>query len=449
MEILNNIWTALTTQNEELVQILLIPCTFLEVLLGMALFLNVLNINADKKQKLIYVILSSTSALLTSNFLPAPFNMFINYILLFIINYCIFKMNILKTILAVVMPTIVFALIGTLVLNPFVKIINMDYNIAQFIPIYRLIYLFVTYSIFTLIILFIKNKNIYLNVLEELDNKTKCILILTFILGIIVLGIQLIITVYYTNTLPIIISLLSFVCLLAYFGISIYSLTRVTKLTITKKQLENAEEYNKTLKIIHDSVSCFKHDFDNIITAIGGYVKTNDMKGLEKYYAQLEDECLKLNNLYVLNPNSINNPGIYSLLTTKYHKAELENVEMNITILFDLNKINMKIYELCRILGILLDNSIEAANKCDDKKINIIFRNDAKNHRQLVIVENTYLDKNVNIDKIFEKGVTGKENHTGLGLWEIRKILNRNNNLNLHTTKSDKLFTQQLEIYNN
>ncbi len=29
-----------------------------------------------------------------------------------------------------------------------------------------------------------------------------------------------------------------------------------------------------------------------------------------------------VNNLYILNPEIINNPGIYSLLTNKYHKAE-------------------------------------------------------------------------------------------------------------------------------
>ena len=46
------------------------------------------------------------------------------------------------------------------------------------------------------------------------------------------------------------------------------------------------------------------------------------------------------------------------------------------------------------------------------------------------------------------KSKNGKENHTGLGLWEIRKILKRNNNLNLFTTKNDKYFTQQFEIYN-
>ena len=74
-------------------------------------------------------------------------------------------------------------------------------------------------------------------------------------------------------------------------------------------------------------------------------------------------------------------------------------------------------------------------------------KDDSKNNRQLLIVENTYSQKDVDLNKIFEKGISGKENHTGLGLWEIRKILKKNNNLNLHTTKNENYFIQQLEIY--
>lgn len=59
---------------------------------------------------------------------------------------------------------------------------------------------------------------------------------------------------------------------------------------------------------MHDSVRGFKHDFDNIVTTIGGYIKTNDMDGLKKYYIQLEEDCQKVNNLYLLNPEIINSP---------------------------------------------------------------------------------------------------------------------------------------------
>lgn len=66
---------------------------------------------------------------------------------------------------------------------------------------------------------------------------------------------------------------------------------------------------------------------------------------------------------------------------------------------------------------------------------------------QLLIVENTYTNKDVNTDKIFEKGYSTKQGNTGLGLWEVRQILKKNNNLNLFTTKNDDFFTQQFEIF--
>ena len=117
------------------------------------------------------------------------------------------------------------------------------------------------------------------------------------------------------------------------------------------------------------------------------------------------------------------------------------------TFLLDLTTLKMKIYEFARILGILLDNAIDACNECNEKIINITFRNDCKNNRQLITIENTYNNKDVDTDKIFEKGITGKENHTGLGLWEVRKIIKKNNNANLYTSKTYKFFSQQLELY--
>ena len=48
---------------------------------------------------------------------------------------------------------------------------------------------------------------------------------------------------------------------------------------------------------------------------------------------------------------------------------------------------------------------------------------------------------------IFEKGISGKKNHTGIGLWEVNNIVKRFNNVILNTTKDDKYFKQELQIY--
>ena len=146
-----------------------------------------------------------------------------------------------------------------------------------------------------------------------------------------------------------------------------------------------------------------------------------------------------------LNPELINNPAIYSILADKHFKAEKFNVNLNLEILMDLNSFNEKIYEITRILGILLDNAIETAKDCDDKTINVIFKQ--SNYRQIIKIENTYTNKEICIDKIFDKGYSTKPNNTGLGLWEVKKILSKNENLNLFTSKNNDFFMQQLEIY--
>ena len=180
---------------------------------------------------------------------------------------------------------------------------------------------------------------------------------------------------------------------------------------------------------------------------LAGYVNTNDLEGLKGYYSQLAEDCQRVNNLTALSPNIVNNPAIYGLLVSKYHKSDELSITIQLEVFLDLNTIHMKIYEFTRILGILLDNAIEACTECEEKKINVTIRKDFNVDRQLLIIENTYAQKDIDLDRIFEKAYTTKKNNTGIGLWEVRQILRKNKNLNLHTTKNDTYFRQQLEIY--
>lgn len=180
---------------------------------------------------------------------------------------------------------------------------------------------------------------------------------------------------------------------------------------------------------------------------LDGYVTAQDMDGLTTYYKFLFDDCNNINNLAAINPETINNPSIYAILADKYNKASSKNIQLELGVFIDLNSLHVDTYELTRILGILLDNSIEAAQECNKKYISVRFLMDYRMNRQLVIVENTYKNKDIDTFKIFEKAYTTKPNNTGLGLWEVNKILKKHDNLAIFTSKDDELFKQQLEIY--
>ena len=390
----------------------------------------------------------SLAGILSTFVIPSPFNVIFNFAMMFLLIKFIFKLSILKSLIAMAITNIVTAILSIIISNPFMTLLHINLEQITTIPIYKYLYLLIFYSSILIVDLILKNKNIAITILDDLDRKTKLIISANFILGILAVISQLIINFYYFNSLPILVTIISFIALLIYFLLSIYSLTRIIKLTLTTEKLESAEAYNKSLSILHDNVRGFKHDFDNIVATIGGYIKTDDIEGLKKYYNQLEEDCQRVNNIAALNPNLINNPGVFNLLSTKYHEADSKNIKINLEIFLDLNALNMKIYDLTRILGILLDNAIDAAKECKEKVINIKFRNEQNKNRQVIIIENTYNNKNINTEEIFNKGYTEKENHSGLGLWEVKQILKKNNNLNLYTNANNELFIQQLEIYN-
>ena len=54
MKILQTIWTAITTENELLSTLLLLPETYLENFINVLIFSTLLGINSDKKTKTLY-----------------------------------------------------------------------------------------------------------------------------------------------------------------------------------------------------------------------------------------------------------------------------------------------------------------------------------------------------------------------------------------------------------
>jgi len=448
VDLLNNIWAFVNTPNEIFLNVILIMLNVLvEIPLTFHLIITIFKLNYTLKQKLIFIVIFSLSSLLSMFIIPSPFNIILNYLVGLLLTFFVLKLSILKTIIASILPSIIFNVIGNLLLNPYLTILGITYEQSITIPFYRVIFATLMYFIVFIFVLILKYRGITFKALEDLDKKNKSTIILNFLFGFFYIMVQCVLTVNYINILPVAFSFFNVLCLIIYFAFSFYTLAKVITLVNTTQKLESAEAYNKTLHVLHDNVRGFKHDFDNIVTTIGGYVKTNDIDGLESYYSQLQEDCEKVNNLYILNPDIINNPGIYNLITTKYGEAEVKGIKVNLTFLLDLNELKIKIYEFARILGILLDNAIESASECDKKVLNIVFRNDDKNHRHIVLIENTYKDKDINLEQIFDKGISGKEDHTGLGLWEVKQLLNKNNNVNIYTKKDDEYFSQQLEIY--
>lgn len=450
MQIFQTIWTAMTTQNEIALSIIFFLLSFVETSVSMLLFITIFDMKSSRKSKIIYVFLVAIVGSIIRIFVPDPYGSFLNILVVICCIKFIFKTTILKALLSEFIMIALSIVLELFMLKFYQTVLNLPYDNVMTIPLYRALF---TLSIYLCIyILYRIIRYFKFNIkLENMTRKNRILFIINTLLGILAIATQIYLMAFYSDKMPIYITITSILSLLAYFVISFYSLLSTNKLDTTTRDLEEAQLYNKTLTILHDSIRGFKHDFHNIVQSIGVYADRGDLEGLRVYYRQLLQDCGRTNNLTALNPEVINNPAIYNVMATKYHKADEIGVQINLGIFIDLNEIekHMKIYEFTRILGILLDNAIEAASECENKIIHVSFRKEQNRRRLLVIIDNTYKNKDVNVDKIYEKDFStkSKETNSGLGLWEVRQILKKNNNLNLFTTKSEEFFSQQFEIY--
>ena len=408
-QFLNWISNILFSQNENIIHFILIPACFIESAFLYTILMSLLNMNLTHKKNLLYTFFFSIIGVILYILIPAPFNTILYYIFVCFLLKLLLNVKLMKSFLTIIISLFIIASINLLIQKPYMAILNIDNDTYMNTPIYRILYLAIFYFLLfgtNKIIKKVKKTDFSIEPLDVLDKQT-------------------------------------FVTIYHYIGFAFLWL----KLILTTQKLESAEEYNKSLTILYDEVKGFNHDFKNIVSAIDGYICTNNIDGLKKYIDEVKEDCKLTNNLSILNPRIINEPGIYSLLNNKYFKATNAGIKFDLEFFLDLTSLKVNNYKFSRVIGILLDNAIEEAEKCDEKIIRVSFRREEKNHRAIIKIENTYTNKDVNIDDIFKKGFSGKENHSGIGLWEVRKYVKNRKNSDLFTSKNDKFFSQELTIY--
>jgi len=415
------------------------------------LFTSLFKIKESKTKLLKIILIQMTIRFFAILLVPVPYHRLFNMFCSVILFKIAFKQNIEKCILGVVINSLTVICTEVVFSKFFCLFFEEINNYTDGMKDYR--YKFcVIMSIAVcraLICYFVKKKNITINISDNLNNKNRNTIILIAIMSAALIFFNSIEMTMYISNFPYGIFILDIISLVIVFYISMTDIIEISILEEKEATINNLEAYNKTLSIMYDNIRAFRHDFSNYIQALDGFVRDNNIEGIKKMNDEVLKECRDVNNMGILNPKTINNPAIYSIITNKYYLAQEQDITMSIEVMLDLNEINISNYNFCRILAILLDNAIEAAKECEEKVVNVTFRQDARANRKLVIIENTYNKVDIDIDKIFEKGYStkkeAKESH-GLGLWTVRKILNNSKNLNLFT-KKDAMFSQQLEIY--
>ena len=214
-----------------------------------------------------------------------------------------------------------------------------------------------------------------------------------------------------------------------------------------RRALQDLQDYTHNLEVMYNGLRSFKHDYVNILLSISGYIENRDMDELKKFF---EDKIFPTKNLidqgdYKLNQlSNISVLEIKSLLSAKMIYAHESGIDVTIDIPDRVDGFLIDTVDLARILGIFLDNAIEATLETKQPQIglNIIQHKAGVS----IIISNRFQDKGVALHELKQKGFSTKIGHQGIGLSNTQKIISSYDNVLLETTMRRDCFVQHMEL---
>lgn len=144
--------------------------------------------------------------------------------------------------------------------------------------------------------------------------------------------------------------------------------------------------------------------------------------------------------------------GLKGFFYYKFIEAEKKGINVSINIFKQIENSFLKDIEtkdfkdLARIIGVYLDNAIEASSTSEDKKLGIEMY--LIKEKIEIIITNTF-NNEINLDKIGKESFSTKGKHRGHGLLLVNKILSENNKFEAKNEIRGNIYIQSLKIKDN
>lgn len=226
----------------------------------------------------------------------------------------------------------------------------------------------------------------------------------------------------------------------------IRTMKKESELSLKLNEYLALQDYTNKVEELYLEIRTFKHDYQNILSSMEYYIKEKQYNELEKYF---ENHILPHGKNLVKRDTVLGKlgrlqiPEIKSLFYPKLLIAMNHQLDTVVDIKDPVTEIDVDYLDLIRILGVFMDNAIEAAMETSEKTLYV----------GLITVDNTTIIRICNscnpvenINKIYEINVSSKPGSRGIGLYNANLLIHKHSNIIHKTSCENHIFTQELQI---
>lgn len=418
---------------------------FIAIIYGWHLLLDK-KVNLKDYRVYLSLIIGTTFGCIINFYLPFSLKLMLMVLLMFIINYSFFCRNLSKSLLIVIVTE--FIAIFSELLVAVIAFLFVGNNAEKILNNFSGT-LLISLGVPILLFIFFKTKipfRLYNYLYKTFNNMKQSNLIIYFVATLVLISVFFLMT--YMD-LPKMVVLVSNTILGFLYVVIILKLANIQEnYRKIHSKYETSISSLKEYEDIMDKYRIANHENKNQLLTIRNMVKSND-KTVPKYIDNLIDNKIKDNENIFYKTSKIPEGGLRATIYSKVCKMDELGINYILDIAKDVRTVDLinlgenTILDVCKIIGVFLDNAIEAVDKLDKKEI--IVELFVMDDCLCIDISNNYTG-NLNIEEIEAPRYTTKGDGHGYGLALVNNIIKSDKSL-IHEKSINKgYFTQILKI---
>ena len=248
------------------------------------------------------------------------------------------------------------------------------------------------------------------------------------------------------NSFGSILATIVFICLLLiFFAMNAKKVQVEREIALNQKKFEqeHLQTYTDEIVALYNEIRGFRHDYAGMLVSMQMAIDSKDLQEIDRIYNQVlvkANQKLRSDKYTYFDLNNIEDSALRSLIAQSIVYARNNDVEFTLEVKDIITRLSIDLLDLVRIMSVLLNNAVEGAAESYSKQMEVaVIKMDLET---VIVIQNSCKITMTPSEDLFELGFSTKGRNRGIGLNNVKEILDKYENIILETEMEDSKFRQ-------
>ena len=274
----------------------------------------------------------------------------------------------------------------------------------------------------------------------------KKVIVAFFGLHILLFISDIVSTTHHLNSFGSILSTIVFICLLLiFFAMNSHKVQMEKEIALKQKKFEQKHLQNYTDEIVglYNEIRGFRHDYAGMLVSMQMAIDSGDLQEIDRVYNEVlvkANHKLRSDKYTYFDLNNIEDSALRSLVAQSIVYARNNGVEFTLEVKDTITKLPIELLDLVRIMSVLLNNAVEGSADSYKKQMEVaVIKMETET---VIVIQNSCKMTMTPSGDLFALGFSTKGRNRGVGLNNVKELLDKYNNIILETEMEGSTFRQ-------